>query len=45
MYSLSLSFIFFVTVMIETDLTVLEMGELRYYGTYMFCWTHNAGCG
>ena len=43
MYSLSLSFIFFVTVMIETDLTVLEMGELRYYGTYMFCWTHNAG--
>eukprot|EP01083_Nonionella_stella_P021319 59145_1 len=43
MYAFSLSFIFFVTVMISTQLSVLQMANIRDFGTKLFCWTSRAG--
>ena len=43
MYAFSLSFVFFVTVMIRTQLNVLEMSNINTNGSKMFCWTSRAG--
>lgn len=42
MYAFSLSFIFFVTVMISTQLSVMEMSNIKNFGSKLFCWTGRA---
>lgn len=37
MYALSLSFVFFISVMITTNMNVIKMSILRSYGTKIYC--------